>query len=316
MTAQSENDVAFAFTRRRLFAAGAAGLAAVALAACSGEEIASTATRVSGTVSAAGGTVAAVGGTAASGAATQVPGVAGGLASTAGAVASQNPGLVGTVQAAGSAVVATGQAAGSAAVATGVVSGSAVAATGGDPASRNNKYAGKMPPMTIDRAKKYFATITTNKGTMRAELYADTAPITVNNFVFLANEKFYDDVIFHRIVATFVIQGGDPTGTGTGGPGYKFADEPIPATRTYDKGTLAMANSGANTNGSQFFLCLDGAKMALERKYNLFGKIVEGLDVVDSIAKTPVRANPNDPRMERSQPTERVFMQSVTISTQ
>lgn len=298
MTAQSDKYPVVAFTRRRLFAVGAASLAAMALAACTNEEITATTTRVSGTAAAAGGT-------AASGAATQAPTVVGGLATTAQAVASQNPGLVSTVQAAGSAVVATGQ-----------VAGSAAAATGGDPASRNNKYQGKMVPMTIDRAKKYVATITTNKGTMRAELYADTAPLSVNNFVFLANEKFYDNVIFHRIVTGFVIQGGDPVGTGTGGPGYKFPDEPVPANRTYDKGVLAMANSGANTNGSQFFICLDGAKMALEPKYNLFGKVVEGLDVVDAIAKTPVRANPSDPRMERSQPTERVFMQSVTISAQ
>ncbi len=313
MTAQSEKYPAVAFTRRRLFAAGAASLAAMALAACTGEEIATTATRASGTVSAAGGTVAAAGGTVASGAATQAPAVAGGLASTAQALASQNPGLIGTVQAAGSAVVATGQAAGSAAVATGVVSGSAAAAAGSDPASRNNKYQGRMPPMTIDRAKKYVATITTNKGVMRAELYADTAPISVNNFVFLANEKFYDNVIFHRIVAGFVIQGGDPTGSGMGGPGYRFMDEPVPATRNYERGTLAMANSGPNTNGSQFFVCLDSltAQMKLPKMYNLFGKVTEGLDTLDKILAVP-RTRGGDGAM--SSPTERVFMQSVTIS--
>ena len=167
--------------------------------------------------------------------------------------------------------------------------------------------------MTIDKMKKYTATIVTNKGTMKAELYADTAPVTVNNFVFLANDHFYDGVIFHRIVAGFVIQGGDPTGTGTGSPGYKFPDEPIPTNRTYEKGVLAMANSGPNTNGSQFFICLDQAKTQLQKLYNIFGKVTEGLDVVDKIAATPTRP---DSRGEKSVPTEKVFMESVTIQTQ
>jgi cyclophilin family peptidyl-prolyl cis-trans isomerase len=183
-----------------------------------------------------------------------------------------------------------------------------------DVASRNGKYK-SPPPMTIDKAKKYTATITTNKGTMKADLYADTAPVTVNNFVFLANDHFYDGVIFHRIVAGFVIQGGDPTGTGTGGPGYKFPDEPIPANRNYEKGTLAMANSGPNTNGSQFFICVDDltAKGALPKQYNIFGKVTEGLDVIDKILAVPRTAGSDG---AQSKPTEKVFMESVTIQTQ
>jgi len=190
----------------------------------------------------------------------------------------------------------------------------AAASNPGDVASRNGKYK-SPPPMTIDKAKKYTATIATNKGTMKADLYADTAPITVNNFVFLANDHFYDGVIFHRIVAGFVIQGGDPTGTGGGGPGYKFPDEPIPANRVYEKGTLAMANSGPNTNGSQFFICVDNltAKGALPKQYNIFGKVTEGLDVIDKILAVPRTAGSDG---AQSKPTEKVFMENVTIQMQ
>jgi cyclophilin family peptidyl-prolyl cis-trans isomerase len=108
------------------------------------------------------------------------------------------------------------------------------------------------PEMAIDVAKTYTATIETTAGTMTAELFASEAPRTVNNFVFLAREGFYADVIFHRVISGFMIQGGDPTGTGTGGPGYRFADEPV--ARQYLRGTLAMANAGPDTNGSQFFV--------------------------------------------------------------
>jgi len=223
-------------------------------------------------------------------------------------VASAPGGLAGTVQA-----IASAAPAGVASTAQAVAS-QAPAASAADVASRNGKYR-SPPPMTINKTKKYTATIVTNKGTMKADLYADTAPITVNNFVFLANDHFYDGVIFHRIIPGFVIQGGDPTGTGTGGPGYTFADEPIPANRNYEKGTLAMANSGPNTNGSQFFICLDNltAKGALPKQYTIFGKVTQGLDVVDKIAATPTKP---DQRGEKSVPTEKVFMESVTIQTQ
>jgi len=108
------------------------------------------------------------------------------------------------------------------------------------------------PAMVIDPAKTYRATIETTAGTMTAEFFPAEAPKTVNNFVFLAREGFYDGVIFHRVIPGFVIQGGDPTGTGRGGPGYRFEDEPV--TRPYLRGTIAMANAGPNTNGSQFFI--------------------------------------------------------------
>ena len=304
-------------TRRRVFALGAAAVATAALAACGGEEVVATATRLAPTVQSGAATTV-------SGAVTQAPGAAGSITGTVAAAATQSSGAASTVRAAGSAVVGTGQAVGSAVIGTGQAAGSAAVSTGqtavapaqaagGDPASRNNKYAGKMPPQVIDKAKKYTATIVTNKGTMKAELYADTAPITVNNFVFLANEHFYDGVIFHRIVQGFVIQGGDPTGTGMGGPGYKFPDEPIPASRNYEKGTLAMANSGPNTNGSQFFICLDNltALGKLPKNYNLFGKVIEGLDTIDKIVAVP-RVRGGDGAI--SSPTEKVYMESVTIT--
>ncbi|MHB8644517.1 MAG: peptidylprolyl isomerase [Thermomicrobiales bacterium] len=223
--------------------------------------------------------------------------------------ASPPGGLAATVQAAASAAPA-----GAASTAQAAAS-QAPAANTADVASRDGKYK-SPPPLTIDKTKKYTATIVTNKGTMKADLFVDTAPITVNSFVFLANDHFYDGVIFHRIVAGFVIQGGDPAGTGLGGPGYGFANEPSSFTRNYEKGTLAMAHSAQpNSNGSQFFICLDNltAKGALPKEYNIFGKVVQGLDVVDKIAATPTRP---DSRGEKSVPTERVFMQSVTIQTQ
>ena len=138
------------------------------------------------------------------------------------------------------------------------------------------------PEMAIDPSKDYTATITTNHGAITVKLLADEAPNTVNNFVFLAREGFYDGVIFHRIIQGFMLQGGDPTGTGTGGPGYKFADE-LEASRSrgYKLGTLAMANSGPNTNGSQFFIM--HADYPLPPNYNVFGKTVDGLDIVDEI---------------------------------
>ena len=149
------------------------------------------------------------------------------------------------------------------------------------------------PEMVIDLAKRYTATIETTAGTMVADLFADDAPKTVNNFVFLAREGFYNDVIFHRVIEGFMIQGGDPTGTGRGGPGYQFADEPVK--RQYTRGTLAMANAGPNTNGSQFFVM--HADYPLPPNYTIFGKLSSGEDVVDKIATAPTGANdrPNDP---------------------
>jgi cyclophilin family peptidyl-prolyl cis-trans isomerase len=146
------------------------------------------------------------------------------------------------------------------------------------------------PEMVIDTSKTYTATIRTNRGDITARLFADEAPATVNNFVFLAQEGFYDGVIFHRVIENFMIQGGDPTGTGTGGPGYRFADELDAAhTHGYRMGTLAMANAGPNTNGSQFFIM--HVDYGLPPQYAVFGKTVEGLDVVDEIATSPTGAD-------------------------
>jgi len=122
--------------------------------------------------------------------------------------------------------------------------------------------------------------ITTAKGDIVFELYSDTAPMTVSNFVYLTNEGYYDGLIFHRREEGFVIQGGDPLGTGRGGPGYRFADE-LTDSYTYDRGVVAMANAGANTNGSQFFIML--ADTPLPKNYTIFGRVTEGLDVVDQI---------------------------------
>ena len=139
------------------------------------------------------------------------------------------------------------------------------------------------PPMCIDESKTYVATIETSMGTMVAELYADKAPRTVNSFVTLARYRYFEGIIFHRVVKDFVIQGGDPTGTGSGGPGYEFDDE-LPQAGEYEIGSLAMANSGPNTNGSQFFIVSSAAGATrLTPDYSLFGKVVEGLDVVDEI---------------------------------
>jgi cyclophilin family peptidyl-prolyl cis-trans isomerase len=157
------------------------------------------------------------------------------------------------------------------------------------------------PPMTIDPQKSYTARIATTAGTMTAELFPGDAPQTVNNFVFLARDGFYEGVIFHRVIKGFMIQGGDPTGTGTGGPGYKFRDEPVK--RRYSRGTLAMANAGPNTNGSQFFVM--HADYALPPNYTIFGKLVEGEEVVDAIATARTGA--------QDRPVDPVRIESVTI---
>src|SRR5262249_44829076 len=133
----------------------------------------------------------------------------------------------------------------------------------------------------------------TSAGTMNAELFASEAPATVNNFVFLAGDNYYDGVIFHRVIKGFMIQGGDPTGTGRGGPGYRFNDEPVK--RPYSRGTLAMANAGPNTNGSQFFIM--HSDYPLPPNYTIFGILTSGEDVLDSIAtaKTGSQDRPENP---------------------
>ena len=139
-----------------------------------------------------------------------------------------------------------------------------------------------QPEMQIDQEKKYEAKIETNKGVIELELYPQQAPKTVNNFVFLAREGFYDGVSFHRVIDNFVIQGGDPTGTGSGGPGYTFEDEVKENPLVHERGSISMANAGPNTNGSQFFIA-HSPQPHLNGKHTVFGKVINGLDVVDSI---------------------------------
>ena len=144
--------------------------------------------------------------------------------------------------------------------------------------------------MTIDPKKKYTATFKTEAGDFDVELYADKAPKTVNNFVFLARDHFYDGVTFHRVIKGFMAQGGDPTGTGMGGPGYKFADEFHPSLRHVGPGILSMANAGPGTNGSQFFITYS-ATPHLDNHHTVFGKVIKGMDVVLAIPeRDPSRA--------------------------
>ncbi|MFO7684042.1 MAG: peptidylprolyl isomerase [Chloroflexota bacterium] len=139
------------------------------------------------------------------------------------------------------------------------------------------------PEMQIDPKKSYTATMTTNKGDMVIELYPQFAPVTVNNFVFLIREGYYDGVSFHRVISNFMIQGGDPTGTGRGGPGYRFQDEFKGNPLRHDgPGVLSMANAGPGTNGSQFFIT-HSAQPHLDNRHTVFGKVTSGIDVVNSI---------------------------------
>jgi peptidylprolyl isomerase len=162
----------------------------------------------------------------------------------------------------------------------------------------------EAPPTIIDTTKTYRATMVTSKGTLEIVLDALGAPVTVNSFVFLARWHYYDGVIFHRVIPGFVLQGGDPTGTGTGGPGYRFNDE-LPKAGRYELGSLAMANAGPNTNGSQFFVISGPDGVKLPPLYALFGKVVKGLEVVATI---------NDIGTPSGTPRERVVIESVTIT--
>lgn len=143
------------------------------------------------------------------------------------------------------------------------------------------------PQMQIDPAQKYTVAIDTNRGTIELELYPEHAPKTVNNFVFLAKEGFYDGVTFHRVIEDFMIQTGDPTGTGRGGPGYKFEDECKGNPLKHERGVISMANAGPNTNGSQFFIT-HGPQPHLNGKHTVFGKVTKGLDVVDAVQQGDV----------------------------
>ncbi|MEI7616837.1 MAG: peptidylprolyl isomerase [Actinomycetota bacterium] len=177
--------------------------------------------------------------------------------------------------------------------------------TGRRDQSTNNQTP-TMPELTIDKNKTYTAIMHTADGDITIALDAKTTPITVNNFVSLANKNFYDNTIFHRVIKGFMIQGGDPKGDGTGGPGYQFADEPF--TGEYTRGTIAMANAGPNTNGSQFFIM--HADNPLPKNYVIFGKVTSGIDVVDAIAESPVESGLSG---ESSSPVTPVKILSIDV---
>lgn len=162
------------------------------------------------------------------------------------------------------------------------------------------------PQMIIDQNKSYSAVMHTDQGDIEISLNAKSTLITANNFVWLAKNKFYDNTIFHRIIKGFMIQGGDPKGDGTGGPGYQFADEPF--TGEYKRGTVAMANAGPNTNGSQFFIM--HADYPLPKNYVIFGQVIKGLEVVDKIAESPVKVGLSG---EASTPITPVKVLSIEI---
>src|SRR5438128_2515051 len=174
------------------------------------------------------------------------------------------------------------------------------AADGSSPQQRRFKA---PPPMCIDPSHRYTATMVTTKGTLTIALDPASAPKTVNNFVVLARYHYFDGVAFHRIIPGFVIQGGDPEGTGRGGPGYQFADE-LPQAGQYKIGSLAMANAGPNTNGSQFFIITGQQGVQLPPQYSLFGQVIDGLDVVKQIEATGSSSGT---------PKETVKMESVTV---
>ncbi|CAB4363044.1 unannotated protein [freshwater metagenome] len=162
----------------------------------------------------------------------------------------------------------------------------------------------QAPEMGIDPSKRYTATMETSLGTMVIALDAINAPLTVNNFVFLAGYKYYEGVVFHRIINGFMCQGGDPTGTGRGGPGYRFNDEPVK--QRYQVGSVAMANAGPNTNGSQFFLISGASGVGLPPQYNHFGQVVKGLEIIEAMQ------NVDTDHSDR--PRTPVVINSVTIS--
>lgn len=169
-----------------------------------------------------------------------------------------------------------------------------------------NNQPTNMSETAVDQNKTYTAIMNTTAGDITLELNAKATPITVNNFVTLAKKGFYDGVIFHRVIKDFMIQGGDPTGTGSGGPGYKFDDEPF--TGEYTRGTLAMANAGPNTNGSQFFIM--HADVPLQKDYVIFGQVTKGIETVDKIATAKTTVG-GDGAM--SKPIEPVKINSIEI---
>jgi len=177
------------------------------------------------------------------------------------------------------------------------------AAPNADGSSPQQRSFDAEPPMVIDPEKRYVATMVTSHGTMVIALDPLAAPKTVNSFVFLSRYHYYDGIVFHRIIPGFVLQGGDPTGTGSGGPGYRFDDE-LPDAGRYKVGSLAMANAGPNTNGSQFFVISGSDGVRLPPQYSLFGEVVSGQDVISTIDAVGTKSGT---------PTERVVIESVNI---
>lgn len=178
----------------------------------------------------------------------------------------------------------------------------------GESTMSDEKVYSSMPEMSIDQSKSYTAVIQTSMGDLTVEFFSDTAPVTVNNFVSLSNDGYYDNIIFHRVISGFMIQGGDPSGTGHGEygkfPGYTFEDE-LNNQQPYEKGILAMANAGPNTNGSQFFIM--HVDYPLPYQYTIFGKVTDGLDVIDTIASVQTA--------EGDKPVEDVVILGVTVSS-
>lgn len=162
------------------------------------------------------------------------------------------------------------------------------------------------PKMEIDKQKNYQAVIKTTAGDITLELFAKSTPITANNFIFLSKDKFYNGTVFHRVIKGFMIQGGDPKGNGTGGPGYQFPDEVFEG--EYKRGIVAMANAGQNTNGSQFFIM--NQDYQLPQNYVIFGKVISGIEVVDKIAQSEVKLSASG---EMSTPVKPVMINSVEI---
>ncbi|MDP3901869.1 MAG: peptidylprolyl isomerase [bacterium] len=166
------------------------------------------------------------------------------------------------------------------------------------------------PPLfTIDRDKQYIAELFTSGGNIKIELFTEEVPVTVNNFVFLAQQNFYDNTKFHRVIKNFMIQGGDPKGDGTGGPGYRFPDESI--ARDYKRGIVAMANAGPDTNGSQFFIMHQD--YPLPKNYVIFGQVIDGWDVLDAIADTSVTYNGAG---ELSLPLKDIVLEKIVINAE
>jgi cyclophilin family peptidyl-prolyl cis-trans isomerase len=178
----------------------------------------------------------------------------------------------------------------------------------GESTMSDEKVYSSMPEMSIDQSKSYTAVIQTSMGDLTVEFFSDTAPVTVNNFISLSNDGYYDNIIFHRVISGFMIQGGDPSGTGHGEygkfPGYTFEDE-LNNQQPYEKGILAMANAGPNTNGSQFFIM--HVDYPLPYQYTIFGKVTDGFDVIDTIASVQTA--------EGDKPVEDVVILGVTVSS-